>query len=173
MDTIAHHLQQLILDAGYAGLFFLIVLESTAVPIPSLLVMPFAGYLAAQGHFSLPVILVVNSAAALTGSLLSYWFGAAGGKRLLLRYGKWILVKPDDLDKAHGYFERHGVEYHIKPELRSMVQYRHLNLAAIRGVVRFPEGLLVRLGRPLAHAHDVHQVPRNLHPLRLRKLAML
>jgi membrane protein DedA with SNARE-associated domain len=108
MDTIAHHIQQLILDAGYVGLFVLIVLESTAVPVPSLLVMPFAGYLASQGHFSLPLCLALNSAGALTGSGLSYWFGAAGGKKLLLRYGKWLLIKPADLDKTHAFFEKYG-----------------------------------------------------------------
>lgn len=93
---------------GYPGLFVLIVLESTMVPIPSLLVMPFAGFLAAQGHFSLPVILVINTAAALTGSGLSYWLGAAGGKPLLLKYGKYVLVRPKDLEKTEAYFAKHG-----------------------------------------------------------------
>ncbi len=131
MDTIAHHLQQLILDAGYLGLFFLIVLESTAVPVPSLLVMPFAGYMASQGHFSLPAILLVNSAGALTGSLLSYWFGVAGGKKLLLRYGKWIFVKPEDLDRAHTYFEQYGA--------RTIFVARFLPV--IRHIISIPAGI--------------------------------
>ena len=79
LSDIAHSVQQLVVDLGYPGLFLLIVLESTMVPIPSLLVMPFAGFLASRGDFSLPVILVLNSAAALTGSLISYWLGRAGG----------------------------------------------------------------------------------------------
>jgi len=141
MDTIAHHLQQLILDAGYLGLFALIVLESTAIPVPSLLVMPFAGYLAAQGHFSLPVILAVNSAGALTGSLLSYWFGAAGGKKLLLRYGKWLLIKPEDLDKAHAYFERYGA--------RTIFIARFLPV--VRHLISIPAGIArMRLDKFLA-----------------------
>ena len=96
------------MDLGYPGLFILIVLESTMIPIPSLLVMPFAGYLAAQGHFSLPMILVINSTAALLGSALSYWLGAAGGKPLLLKYGKYVFVRPKDIEKTEEFFAKHG-----------------------------------------------------------------
>jgi membrane protein DedA with SNARE-associated domain len=108
LESIAHFVQELIVDIGYPGLFLLIVLESTMVPIPSLLVMPFAGFLAERGEFSLPIILAINSAGALTGSLLSYWLGAAGGKPLLLKYGKYVLVKPEDIEKTEVFFERHG-----------------------------------------------------------------
>lgn len=108
LQDFAKAVQDLVVSLGYPGLFLLIVLESTMVPIPSLLVMPFAGYLAAQGDFSLPVILVINSAGALTGSGLSYWLGAAGGKPLLLKYGKYVLVRPKDIEKTEQYFARHG-----------------------------------------------------------------
>lgn len=101
-------MQNLIRDVGYPGLFLLIVLESTMVPVPSLLVMPFAGFMASQGVFSLPVILIINAAGALTGSLLSYWLGAVGGKPLLLRWGKYVFLKPADLDKTEQFFARYG-----------------------------------------------------------------
>src|SRR5664279_6154493 len=83
---------------GYPGLFLLITLESTLVPIPSELVMPFAGVLASQGKMALPVILIINSSAALLGSGISYWIGAAGGKPLLLRYGKYALIRAKDIE---------------------------------------------------------------------------
>lgn len=108
LGDIAHSIQQLIIDLGYPGLFLLIVLESTMVPIPSLLVMPFAGFLASRGDFSLPAILVVNTMAALTGSLISYWLGRAGGKPLLLKYGKYVFVRAKDIEKTEEYFARHG-----------------------------------------------------------------
>jgi membrane protein DedA with SNARE-associated domain len=108
METIATALQDFVLRIGYPGLFLLIVLESTVVPIPSLLVMPFAGFLAQRGDLSLPTILIINSAGALTGSLLSYAFGAFGGKPLLLKYGKYILVRPSDLEKTEQFFASHG-----------------------------------------------------------------
>ncbi|HEY4057086.1 MAG TPA: DedA family protein [Kofleriaceae bacterium] len=108
LEHFAHTVQHVVETLGYPGLFLLIVLESTMVPIPSMLVMPYAGYLASQHVFSLPVILLINSAAALTGSGISYWIGAAGGKPLLLKYGKYILVRPKDVEKTHDYFERNG-----------------------------------------------------------------
>ncbi len=111
LADFAKWVQGLIQDLGYPGLFVLIVLESTMVPIPSLLVMPFAGFLCTEAGgqvFSLPVILVINSGAAITGSLLSYWLGRAGGKPLLLKYGKWVFVRPKDIDKTEAYFQRHG-----------------------------------------------------------------
>jgi membrane protein DedA with SNARE-associated domain len=108
LDSIAEALRNFVENLGYPGLFLLIVLESTMVPVPSLLVMPFAGYLASRGSFSLPVILIINSAAALTGSCISYWIGAAGGKPLLLKYGKWIFVRPKDIAKTEAYFAGRG-----------------------------------------------------------------
>lgn len=108
LDSVAHSIQDFIREVGYPGLFLMIVLESTMVPVPSLLVMPFAGWLASEGVYSLPAILAINGAGALTGSLISYWLGAAGGKPLLLKYGKYVFVKPEDLKKTEEFFARHG-----------------------------------------------------------------
>jgi membrane protein DedA with SNARE-associated domain len=108
LDSLAVILQGFVRDIGHLGLFVLIVLESTFVPVPSLLVMPFAGFLAQRGELSLPLVLAINSAGALTGSLASYAFGAFGGKPLLLKYGKYVLVRPADLEKTERFFARHG-----------------------------------------------------------------
>ena len=88
---------------GYPGLFLLITLESTMVPIPSELVMPFAGYLAFTGQFSLPVIIIINSVAAVTGSALSYWLKRLAGKPLLLKYGRYLLIRKKDIDRTESY----------------------------------------------------------------------
>ena len=96
---------------GYPGVFLLITLESTLVPIPSELVMPFAGFMASPaGHneFSLPVILVINSAAALLGSGICYGIGVVGGKPFLTRYGKYFLVRKHDIEKTEAFFAKHG-----------------------------------------------------------------
>ena len=108
LESIAQSVKDIIATLGYPGLFLLITLESTLVPIPSSLVMPFAGFMASQGTFSLPVILIINSTAALLGSAVSYWVGAAGGKPLLLKYGKYVFVRPKDLDKTEEFFAKHG-----------------------------------------------------------------
>jgi membrane protein DedA with SNARE-associated domain len=137
MDSIAHALQDLIRDLGYPGLFLLIVLESTAVPVPSLLVMPFAGFMASKGVFSLPVILLLNSSGAAVGSGLSYWFGAAGGKKLLLRWGKYILVKPADLERTEAYFEKYGARTIFVARFLPVI--RHI-ISIPAGVARMPLG---------------------------------
>jgi membrane protein DedA with SNARE-associated domain len=108
LQHFAAWVQGIVVDVGYPGLFILIVLESTLVPIPSELVMPFAGYLAHQGFFSLPVILVINSSAALLGSGICYWLGKVGGKPLLLRYGKFFLLRKKDIEKTEKFFASHG-----------------------------------------------------------------
>ncbi|MEJ7599607.1 MAG: DedA family protein [Kofleriaceae bacterium] len=134
MEAFAAWVQGVIESLGYPGLFLMIVLESTMVPIPSLLVMPFAGFLAAQGIYSLPVILIINSTAALTGSLLSYWLGAAGGKPLLLKYGKWVMVRPKDIEKTEQFFAKRGYTVLIA---RFLPVVRHL-ISIPAGIARMP-----------------------------------
>jgi membrane protein DedA with SNARE-associated domain len=108
LEQIFEFVKDVIEKMGYPGLFLLIMLESTMVPIPSELVMPFAGALAAEGKMSLAAILVINSVAALVGSGICYWLGKAGGKPLLLRYGKYVLIRAKDIEKTETYFARHG-----------------------------------------------------------------
>jgi membrane protein DedA with SNARE-associated domain len=108
LESFAAYVKDIVENLGYTGVFVLIMLESTLVPIPSELVMPFAGALAADGRFSLPVVLVINSVAALVGSLLCYWIGAVGGKPLLTKYGKYVLVRQKDIEKTEAYFAKHG-----------------------------------------------------------------
>lgn len=135
LADFAEWVRDLVVNLGYPGLFILIVLESTMVPIPSLLVMPFAGYLAWRGDFSLPVILVINSTAALTGSMLSYWLGAAGGKPLLLKYGKWVFVRPKDIEKTEAYFARRGGATVLIARFLPVI--RHL-ISIPAGIARMP-----------------------------------
>jgi membrane protein DedA with SNARE-associated domain len=108
LDQVATFFKDLVSSLGYPGVFILVVLESTLVPVPSTLVFPFAGFLAAKGVFSLPAILVINSVGALVGSGLCYWAGAAGGKPLLLKYGKYLFIREKDIAKTESWFSDHG-----------------------------------------------------------------
>ncbi|HEY5926630.1 MAG TPA: DedA family protein, partial [Kofleriaceae bacterium] len=108
MQEVAKFFQDVVASLGYPGLFLLVMLESTLVPVPSTLVFPFAGFLAAKGIFSLPLVLVINSVGALAGSALGYWLGAAGGKPLLLKYGKYFLIRKKDIEKTESWFANHG-----------------------------------------------------------------
>lgn len=135
LESFAHFVQGIVSDLGYPGLFLLIVLESTLVPIPSELVMPFAGALAANGTFSLVAILVINSTAALLGSGICYWLGAAGGKPLLLRYGKYIFVRAKDIEKTEAFFARHGKATILIGRFLPVV--RHI-ISVPAGIARMP-----------------------------------
>jgi membrane protein DedA with SNARE-associated domain len=108
VESIAHSITHFVQSVGYPGLFLLITLESTLVPIPSELVMPFAGFLASQGDMSLPLVLAINTAGAAVGSTLSYLLGLYAGRPFLDRYGKWFLLRHEDIEKTHAFFEKHG-----------------------------------------------------------------
>ena len=96
-----------ILDATtYAGAFFLMALESMIAPIPSEAVMPFVGFLVADGKWNLWLALLATSAGSLAGSLASYWMGYYGGKPLVLKVGKYLLLNRRDLEMTERYFQR-------------------------------------------------------------------
>ena len=107
-DAFSDWVQGIVRAGGYPVVFALITLESTLVPIPSELVMPFAGYMAWKGEFSLPVILVINSVGAVVGSGICYWIGVVGGKPFLVNYGKYFLVRQHEIARTEAFFARHG-----------------------------------------------------------------
>ncbi|MES2405775.1 MAG: DedA family protein [Pseudomonadota bacterium] len=95
-------------DWGYAGIFILMALESTVLPVPSELVLIPAGYLAYQGHLSLPLVLISATLGCLAGASLNYAFALWVGRPFLERYGKYFFVRPALLHKTDVFFERHG-----------------------------------------------------------------
>lgn len=135
LESFATFVRNIVESLGYPGLFMLITLESTLVPIPSELVMPFAGYLADQGRFSLPLVIIINSVAAMVGSGISYWIGAAGGKPLLLRYGKYALIRAKDIERTEVFFSRHGKATILIGRFLPVV--RHI-ISVPAGVARMP-----------------------------------
>jgi membrane protein DedA with SNARE-associated domain len=99
---------------GYAAIFVLMLLESACVPVPSEVTMLFAGALATAafagaGHqLDLVGVIAAGVGGNLVGSLLAYWVGYAGGRRLAVRWGRYLLIRPHEVDRAHVWFERHG-----------------------------------------------------------------
>ncbi len=104
---------------GYLAIFALMLLGSACIPIPSEVVMLFAGALASpafaaevlggpEQHVGLLAVVAVGVAGSLVGSLLAYWAGAAGGRPLIDRWGRYLLLRPHEVDRAHEWFERHG-----------------------------------------------------------------
>lgn len=99
---------QIISSTGYLGVFFLMMLESALIPIPSEIVMPFSGYLATLGRFDLLSLTIVSSIANLTGSVIAYYAGLKVGRKALIKYGKYILLKEKYLDVTEKWFKKYG-----------------------------------------------------------------
>ena len=137
LESIAQWLKDFVATVGYPGLFLLVMVESTVVPVPSEIILPFAGWLAAEGKMSLSLVLAINSTAALVGSGLSYWFGAAGGKRLLLRYGRYIFITAADIERTEAFFARRGRVTVLVARFVPVV--RHI-ISIPAGVARMPLG---------------------------------
>lgn len=93
---------------GLGGVFFLMLLESTVFPMPSELVMPFAGFLIAQGKMEFWSAVTAATLGSIAGSLLSYYIGKFLGKAVVLRYGRYFLLEERHLEKAHRWFEKYG-----------------------------------------------------------------
>jgi membrane protein DedA with SNARE-associated domain len=108
LESLSTWAQGVVEAFGYPGIFVLILLESTLVPIPSEIVMPMAGFMASQGKFSLPVIMVINSVAALCGSGLCYWLGVVGGRPALVKYGKYCFIREHEIARTEAFFAKHG-----------------------------------------------------------------
>lgn len=95
------------LDAtGYAGAAFLMALESMISPVPSEAVMPFVGFLVADGKWNLWLAIFFTSLGSIIGSLASYWMGYYGGKPLVLKVGKYLLLDRHDLELTERFFNR-------------------------------------------------------------------
>lgn len=92
----------------YTGVALLMAIESACIPLPSEIVMPFAGYLAAKGTLTLWGVAVAGAVGSVLGSWLAYALGAFGGRPLVERYGRYVLISRHDLDMADRWFARHG-----------------------------------------------------------------
>ena len=93
---------------GYFGIFVLMALESMIAPVPSEVVMPFAGYLVLQGTFNFWLALLASSIGSIAGSLLSYYIGVYGGIPLILKFGKYLLLEEEHLEWTEKWFKKQG-----------------------------------------------------------------
>ena len=93
---------------GYGGIALLMAVESACVPLPSEVTMPFSGYLVSTGRFDLNLVAIAGAVGCLLGSYAAYFVGASGGRRLLLSYGRYILIAPHEIELADYFFDRWG-----------------------------------------------------------------
>ena len=94
--------------AGYLAVFVTMMMESMVLPVPSEAVMPFAGFLVAEGRFALPLVIIVSTFASLIGSLISYAVGYFVEEGLIHKYGRYLLLDKEELDATHRFFKKYG-----------------------------------------------------------------
>ncbi len=93
---------------GYPGVFLFMFIEGAITPIPSVVIVPFAGALAAEGRMSLPLVVAVASLGTMAGSGVAYHIGLRFGRPFVLKYGRYLFLDESDLAKAEGWFRRWG-----------------------------------------------------------------
>jgi len=116
---------------GYAGVVALMGIESACIPLPSEIIMTFAGYLVYKGQFNLFWVATVGAVGCNLGSVLAYWIGAKGGRPLVERYGKWVLMSHHDLDRMTEFFNKYGSITVLLARL----------LPVVRTFIAFPAGI--------------------------------
>jgi len=116
---------------GYSGIVLLMAIESACIPLPSEIIMPFSGYLVSRGEMNLWGVGVAGAVGCVLGSLVAYWVGMYGGRPMIEKYGKYILLSRHDLDLADRWFSKYG---------EAIVFVSRL-LPAIRTFIAFPAGV--------------------------------
>lgn len=131
-ETLSAFVIAVIEQLGYGGVFIGMTLESTGLPLPSEIIMAFAGYVVWEGQLTLLGITLAGTLGCLTGSLIAYGIGAYGGRPLLERYGKYVLIRKNELDRGEQWFAKHG---------ESAVFISRL-LPVVRTYISFPAGIV-------------------------------
>lgn len=108
MHAVVDWLLQTIGALGYPGIFLLMAMESSIIPIPSELVMPPAGYLAQQGKMSMPVAILCGTVGSLVGAYANYYAARYLGRPLLLKYGRYVFITEEKFAKVEKFFLKHG-----------------------------------------------------------------
>jgi membrane protein DedA with SNARE-associated domain len=144
---------QLVQGAGYFGILVLMTVENVFPPVPSELIMPLAGYLAARDHMTLWGAIVAGTAGSVLGALPLYYLGLRIGseriKAFADRHGRWVAVSRHDLDRAEAWFDRHGWSAvffcRLIPGIRSLISIP----AGVRRMSMLPFLLVTTAGTAL------------------------
>ena len=108
LEWLEHVITDYLGAYGYQAVFVLMVLESACIPIPSEVTMVFGGFLVSRGDLDFVLVAMIGTIANVIGSWLAYWVGYAGGRPLINRWGRYVLLREHELDRAHEWFERRG-----------------------------------------------------------------
>ncbi len=142
LTLLVQLITQIIQAGGYAGIASLMALNSSGIPIPSELIMPFSGSLVYMGRVNPGFVVIAGSLGCNLGSAVAYWIGAKGGRPLVTSYGKWVLMSQHELDRMTWFFERYG----------SVAILVGRMLPVVQTFVAFPAGI-AKMGRLRFHIY--------------------
>jgi len=131
LEILSGIIVAIISTLGYSGIVLLMAIESACIPLPSEIIMPFSGYLVSTGQMNLWVVAFAGAVGCVLGSLVAYWVGMKGGRPLIEKYGRYVLVSRHDLDLADRWFEKRG----------EIIVFVSRMLPAIRTFIAFPAGV--------------------------------
>ncbi|HEY5460276.1 MAG TPA: DedA family protein [Deferrimonas sp.] len=131
LEALAGLVIFVISSLGLPGIVLLMAIESACIPLPSEVIMPFSGYLVYKGVHTLLEVSLAGAFGCVVGSVPAYYLGMYGGRPLIEKYGKYILMSRQDLDMADRWFTRHG---------EATVFFARM-LPVIRTFIAFPAGV--------------------------------
>ncbi len=134
---VATWIMGVISTMGYGGIVLLMAIESACIPLPSEIIMPFAGFLVSKGELSLFGIALAGAIGCIVGSIPAYYLGVYGGRPMVEKYGKYVLISRKDLDWADQAFAKHG----------EIIIFIGRLLPAVRTFIAFPAGV-ARMNMP-------------------------
>ena len=127
---------------GYGGIVLLMAIESACIPLPSEIIMPFSGYLVFKGEMVLWAVALSGAVGCVVGSIPAYYLGMYGGRPLVEKYGKWVLISHHDLALADRAFAKYG----------EIIIFIGRMLPAVRTFIAFPAGIArMHMGRCIAY----------------------
>ena len=129
--VLATWIMGVISSMGYSGIVLLMGIESACIPLPSEIIMPFAGFLVFKGEMTLWGVAFAGAIGCVVGSIPAYYLGMYGGRPLVEKYGKWVLISHKDLNWADKAFEKHG----------EIIIFIGRLLPAVRTFIAFPAGV--------------------------------
>ena len=137
LAVLANFIIAVISATGYLGIALLMAIESACIPLPSEIIMPFSGYLVHTGRFQLFWVATAGAIGCNLGSAVAYWIGAHGGRPLVERFGKYVLLSRHDLDRTTHFFLKYGS---ITVFLARLLPVVRTFIALPAGIARMPQG---------------------------------
>lgn len=134
LESISHLIINVISTLGYPGIVLTMAIESALIPLPSEVIMPFSGFLASTGQFSLVLVIISGAVGNVIGSLIAYAIGYYGHEKLVrkfvVKWGRWILLSEKELDNAEKMLNKYG----------SLIVFTSRLLPGVRTVISLPCG---------------------------------